>query len=182
MREQRPVEAVNGAGPEHDVGAPRALIGAQGLRSADVAPLRARFDGAGDDRLDVAQAKIEPLRADRRQDMRRIADERQPFAYDLRHGLADHGEESALALDAHGAEQRVRLDVRSRAKGLRRRAPRAGARPLAPSPRRGSSGWARSLTAGRGTRVNGPPRVWNSVEKSSCGNRWARCAVNAVCG
>ena len=59
-REQRPVEAVNRAGPERDVGAPRALVGAQGLRAADVAPFRARFDRAGDDRLDVAQAELSP--------------------------------------------------------------------------------------------------------------------------
>ena len=39
MREQRPVEAVDGPSPKHDVAAPRAIIGAQSLCSADVAPL-----------------------------------------------------------------------------------------------------------------------------------------------
>ena len=145
MREQRPVEAVNGPGPKHDVAAPRALIGAQGFLSADVAPLGARLGGAGDDRLDVAQAQIEPLRADGRQDMRRVADKRQPFGCDLRHGLADHGEESPLALDAHGAEERVRLTFDLARKGFVVERLAAARVLLRPSPRPGSSGWARSL-------------------------------------
>ena len=54
MGQQGAVQAVDHAGPQHDVGPPRAFVGAQSLRPADVPACRARLDRAGDDRLDVA--------------------------------------------------------------------------------------------------------------------------------
>ena len=67
VSEQRAVEAVNRADSQRDVATPHALVGSQGLKAADIAPQGSRFDRAGDDRPDVTQPKIEPLRADRRE-------------------------------------------------------------------------------------------------------------------
>jgi hypothetical protein len=112
MSEQRSVEAVNCARPERNVGASRALIGAQSLPPADIAP---RLSS-------MAQAIIAPTSRRPRLALARRgggqaprADERQSLA--MIFGTVWRHRKSPRSPDAHCAEKRMRMgfDQRERA-------------------------------------------------------------------
>ena len=109
MRQQRPVEPVDHARAHDDVRPAIPLVRCERHAPADVPPFGARRDRRRDDRLHVAQAQIEPLRADRREGVGGVADQREPRRGQLRHGLADHREHAAPAFEPHRPEDRARL-------------------------------------------------------------------------
>ena len=109
----------------------------------------------------VAQAEIEALRADRRHHVRRLADERDAPARKRMRRLDRERKDAAARLDAHLAEERMRaaLDLGGQAP---HRFSRQARRRVA-----GSSTQTRlERRPGRGTSVNGPLSVWNSVDVS----------------
>ena len=126
----------------------------------------------------IAQAEIEPLRADRRDDVRGFADERDArWRQSVRAVAIAERKQAAAGLDRDLAEDRMRRAVRSRPTAPRRRAPRSR------SASAGSSTQTRlERLPGSGTSVNGPVAVWNSVEMSRCGRLCARHSVSATCG
>ena len=118
-----------------------------------------RFDRRGDDRLDVAQTEVQPLRPDRREGVRRVADQREPGGAYARHDLAHHREHAGTPFEPHRAEDRAGLALdleRQRRVVERLRAGRASPSDITQT-RLERSGAA--SPGGSGTRVNGPWRV-----------------------
>ena len=63
----------------HGVEAPPALIALEHIRAAGIEPEPRRIDDRFGQRRDIAQAHVEPLPGDRMNDMRGIADQREPL-------------------------------------------------------------------------------------------------------
>ena len=74
--EQTAVEQVDGERAAADVGAAHFVVGGKHIDAADVAAGALRGDREFADGGGIAQAEIEPLRADRRNDVRGFADQR----------------------------------------------------------------------------------------------------------
>ncbi len=115
--------------------------------------------------------------ADGWEDVGRLPDQNQPIRHRPGHREAAHGHEAAGAVDPHGAEHRPGLPLHGLAQ--------SGVVEGCETPGRALPGYPDQtgpVTAGSGTRVKGPDRVWNSVETSRCGRAWARIVVIALCG
>ena len=160
--QQGPVEPVHRRRPQPDIDVAAELIASQGLGA-----ILARLAGI-DHRIPqgrhIPQPEIQALRSDGRENMRCFAHQRQ----------------------AGGGERSTDMPVIGKVPARRRRSswrPRCDcacrsirkARVASPSPVRvsASSGLVTQTRLerrpGRGTSVNGPWRVWNSVEVSRCG-------------
>src|SRR6185437_11689782 len=77
--QQAAIKQVEGKCAAIDVGASQLIVSRQQVRSADVAAIAPGSDGKLADRSGITQAEIEPLRADGRDHMRGLADERNSF-------------------------------------------------------------------------------------------------------
>ena len=109
--------------------------------------------------------------------MRGLADERDAARREALRGLDAERKQAAAVFDRHLAEDRMRapLDL-----GRQRGAHRARASCSASA---GSTTQTRlERRPGRGTSVNGPVSVWNSVEMPLCGRAWPKLSVSAACG
>ena len=76
IRQQRAIEQVDGERAAADVGAAHLVVSREHIVAADVAAIALRRDGEFADGGGIAQAEIEPLRADRRDDMGGFAHQR----------------------------------------------------------------------------------------------------------
>ena len=175
--QQRAVEQVDRERAARHVGAPQRVVAREQIVGADVAAVAARrhhelADGGG-----VAQAEIEALRADRRNEMRGLADQRD--AVDARSGAR-----SRPRAETRRGPVRPRPCPGSNASAARsRRSSAASSSAAIRSASAGSTTQTRlDRSPGSGTSVNGPLSVWNSVEVSWCGRAWRRLKVSAVCG
>ena len=91
VRQQRDVEQVDRGRARQDVGPAAAIVGGKRCRAAGIVAMFAR---SAHDVLDVADAEVEALRADRREHMRRLADQR-----------------DAVLGKARGQQRRKRIDL-----------------------------------------------------------------------
>ena len=108
-RQQSLIKSIHHGSTEEDVGSPGALVIVQDFLAADIPACRSRPSRQRDQLVDVAQAEIEPLRADRRKRVRGVADEREPFGYDLGDDLTHHRKKASRPVEPHRAEHRSRL-------------------------------------------------------------------------
>ena len=110
-------------------------------------------------RRDIAEAEVQPLRADRRKEVRRLADQhRAPRGEAIGERRAER-KDRRPAVEPHGAVDRLRARPRRRVEKSSSEsaiAPLSGVRPVDPD--------EAHAIAGSGTSVKGPFSVWNSVE------------------
>ena len=101
---EQPVQAVGRDAHGHGVEAPPALIALEHVRRADIEP---EPRGVGDrfgQRRDVAQAHVEALPGDRMNDVRGVADQRQPLGDEAARGEQAERKGAARAGDLDVAE------------------------------------------------------------------------------
>ena len=103
------VEAVDGRGPEAHVEVAAALIAPERRRASYVLAGSVGVHDGVAERRGVAKAEVQALRPDRREDMRGFADEREAIGKVALDRKAAHRHETARAVDAHLAEDRLRL-------------------------------------------------------------------------
>ena len=155
------------------------LIGRQHLRAAQPGPVAPRPGPAGGE---VGQRHVQPLRADRRHDMRRLGHQRHPLAPSAgRRGGVMIGQTCRGEASFSGPHTPPERSVASasNASALVQRGQAAAPRPRPPSRRRRSRGGP--SRSGRGTSVKGPPERWISVETFSCGAWWVTAKASAFC-
>ncbi len=175
-RQQAAVEQIDGPYARGDVGASHAAIGFQHRWRADVAACGQRVGDAIGDAGGIAQAEVQTLRADGRDDVHRLADEGDAIA------------SGGLGRLAPTTERRRAGRFRRPGRAAPAAAPRARrGRPSSSSPASSCATAGRStqtrldVRPGEGTTVNGPAGRWNSVEMPSCGRWCAKVQVTALC-
>src|SRR5580765_7146183 len=92
IRQQTAVEQVNRQHAAGRISAADVFIAGGEVIGANVAALAERFDNEFADGGGIAQTKIEPLRADRREYVGRLADERDPAGAKAAGSLGPQGE------------------------------------------------------------------------------------------
>ena len=174
--EQRAIEQIDGPGAAADIGTPQSVVGDEHIDAADVAAATPSRDCELADGGGVAQAEIETLRADRRNDMGGFADQRDAVGGKAPRIGPGEGKLPAAGLDLDLAEDGMG-GVFDFAGEL------ASSSAASASASAGSSTQTRlERLPGSGTKVNGPLGVWNSVEVSRCGRECFRQTVSATCG
>ena len=149
------------------VGAAQRVVARQQIGRADIAAVAARrhhelADGGG-----VAQAEIEALRADRRNEMRGFADQRDAVrarscrAVSTASGKTPRPGSTAI-LPRIECERRSISSLSAASSSAAIRSASAGS----------TTQTRLDRSPGSGTSVNGPLSVWNSVEMSWCGRAW----------
>ena len=160
-----------------DVGAALRVVARHHFRSADIAAGAIGFDRQFGDRRGVAQAEIEPLRADRREAVRGFADQCNAAARQNCVAVsAASGKKprpgSSVILPRIECERASISSSSAASSRCRKRSASPGSTTQTMLERR----------PGSGTMVKGPFSVWNSVEMSRCGRVWRTLKVRASCG
>ncbi len=112
--EQRAVEQIDGERAAADIGAAHFVVARQHVRAADVVAAAMGSDRKFADGGGIAQAEIEALRADRRDDMRGFADQRDALAGEMPRSCHGKRKQAAPRLDIESCRGSNVKRVRSR--------------------------------------------------------------------